>query len=132
MKRNPRKSACCPDWKEIIVAGPDWPQGLVIPKNDPIPEGSECVQDSMFTNEHWEWELWRQPDGRRYFLVVIRKDIEEFVVPRPPGVALTVPETFQFLMTNLMPAIVLSDLTKRLPTFLQDIINDTMPPAGQN
>jgi hypothetical protein len=30
---------------------------LTIPQDDPIPEGSECIEDSMSTNEHWEWEL---------------------------------------------------------------------------
>jgi hypothetical protein len=120
-----------PDWHDIIFAGPDWPKDLKIPQTDPIPDGSECVQDSMFTNEHWEWELWRQPDGQCYYLTVIRKDIEEFVVPRLPGVALTVHETFLFLMANLMPAIIISDLTRQLPSFLQDIITEK-PPSIQN
>lgn len=117
------------DWKAIILAGPDWPENLVIPQTDPIPEGSECVQDSMFTNELWEWELWRQPDGKRYLLTVIRKDVEEFVWPRPPGVALTVMETFQFLMTNWMPPSVLADVTAQIPSALRNLETGTPPPG---
>jgi hypothetical protein len=103
------------------MAGPDWPADLLIPQTDPIPEGSECVQDSMLTNEHWEWELWRQPDGRRYFLAVIHNGTQEFVSPRSLGLALTVTEAFQFLMSNWMPPIVLSDITAQIPSALRDI-----------
>jgi hypothetical protein len=117
------------DWKEIIMAGPEWPEDLTIPQNDPIPEGSECIQDSMSTNEHWEWALWRQPDGQKYFLAVIRKSDEEFAWPRSPAVALTVPEAFQFLMTNWMPAILLADLTAQLPSFLREMTSGTTPLA---
>lgn len=111
------------------MAGPDWPADLVIPQTDPIPENSECVQDSMFTNEHWEWELWRQPDGRRYFLTVIRLNVEEFVVPRLPGVALTVMEAFQFLMTNWMPPSVLADVIAQIPSALRNLETGTPPPS---
>ena len=109
------KKTTTPDWKSIIMAGPEWPAHLIIPQNDPIPEGSECVQDSMHTNELWEWELWRQPDGQRYYLTVIRLDVEEFVWPRPPGLALTVLDTFQFLMTNWMPPSLVADLAAQIP-----------------
>jgi hypothetical protein len=57
-----------PTPKQVILTGPDWPNDLVVPQNDPIPEESEAIQDSMSTNEEWEWELWRHPDGHCYYL----------------------------------------------------------------
>jgi hypothetical protein len=55
-----------PNWKHVILATHDWPDDLVVPQNDPLPEESEPIQDSMSTKENWEWELWRHaPDTRR-------------------------------------------------------------------
>jgi hypothetical protein len=59
-----------PNWREIILASPDCPEPLVIPQRDSLAEDSECIQDSMCMNEHWEMELWRQPDGHFYYLKV--------------------------------------------------------------
>ena len=64
MKTPQPKPVPNPAWKHILLTGPDWPEGLTIPQHDLLPEDSECILESMYTNEHWEWELWRQPDGR--------------------------------------------------------------------
>jgi hypothetical protein len=97
------------NWKDIILAGSDWPETFEFPQVDPMPEGSECILESTYFNEHWEWELWRQPDGNRYFIKAWPMDEGKFSNPNTPGAALTVAETFQFLMTNWMPQIVLDD-----------------------
>lgn len=98
-----------PKWKATILAGPDWPEQFDFPQADPMPKGSESVLESTYFNEHWEWELWRQPDGKRYFLKAWPMDEGKFSDPNTPGAALTVAEAFQFLMTNWMPQIVLDD-----------------------
>ena len=59
-----------PNWKHVILATHDWPDDLVVPQTDPLPEDSEAIQDSMSTKENWEWELWRHPEGHCYYLKV--------------------------------------------------------------
>ena len=65
--KSPRSNPT-PNWKGAILASPDWPDDLVVPQNDPLPEDSEAIQDSMSTKESWEWELWRHPEGHCYYL----------------------------------------------------------------
>ena len=60
--KSPR-SQPTPNWKALILSSPEWPDDLVVPQNDPLPEESEAIQDSMSTKENWEWELCRHPDG---------------------------------------------------------------------
>jgi len=55
-----------PNWKQVILATHDWPDDLVVPQDDSLPEDSEAIQDSMSTKEKWEWELWRHPNGHSY------------------------------------------------------------------
>jgi hypothetical protein len=116
-----------PDWKSILLASPDWPEDLVIPQCDALPKGSECVLESVYNSEHWEWELWRQPDGRRYFLKVWPFNEGKFGKPNTPGLALTLEETLQFLMTNWMPQEVLADLAAEAASS-----SDTLHPSGLN
>ena len=116
-----------PNWKEILLASPDWPEDLRIPQNDPLPEGSENIQDSMGANEHWEWQLWRHPDGHCYYLKVWPMDQGGFGQPNTPGAALTVLETFHFLMTNWMPRDVLIDLALERPDVLKSL---DLPPGA--
>ena len=92
-----------PDWKAILLAGPDWPKKFAIPQKDSMAEGSESILESMFFSEHWEWELWRHPDGHCYYLKVWPIHDGKYGDPKTPGAALTVTETFQFLITNWMP-----------------------------
>jgi hypothetical protein len=115
-----------PNWKEIILASPDWPQNLVIPQNDSLPEGSENIQDSLGANEHWEWQLWRHPDGHGYYLKVWPMDQGEFRAPNPTGAALTVMETFQFLISNWMPRDVIADLIFERPDMMK---SPDLPPG---
>ena len=61
-----------PNWKHVILTAHEWPDDLVVPQNDPLPEDSEAIQDSMSTKEKWEWELWRHPDGHSYYLKMCR------------------------------------------------------------
>lgn len=116
-----------PNWKEIILASPDWPEDLRIPQKDSLPEDSECIQDSMCMNEHWEWELWRHPDGHCYYLKVWPMNSSAFGKPNTPGVALTVMETFHFLMNNWMPRDVLADLAFERPDMLKSL---DLPPGA--
>jgi hypothetical protein len=67
--KSPR-STPTPNWKAAILASPDWPDDLVVPQNDPLPEDSGAIQDSMSTKENWEWELWRHPEGHCYYLKI--------------------------------------------------------------
>jgi hypothetical protein len=107
-----------PNWKEIILAGPDWPEQFDFPQTDSMPEGCEVILESTYFNEHWEWELWRQPDGKRYFLKAWPMDDGTFSDPLTPGAALTVAEAFQFLMTNWMPRDVIADLAPERPDIM--------------
>ena len=116
-----------PNWKEIILASPEWPEDLVVPQNDLLPEDSESVQDSMYVNEHWEWELWRHPEGHCYYLKVWRMNQAEFGQPATPGAMLSVLETFQFLMSNLMPRDVIADLAFERPDLVQSF---KLPPGA--
>jgi hypothetical protein len=116
-----------PNWKAIILAGPDWPEDLTIPQNDQLPEDSECIQESMCTNEHWDWELWRHPDGHCYYLKAWPTDEGEFASkPNTPGATLTVMETFHFLMSNWMPPDVLADMAFERPDMLKSF---DLPPG---
>jgi hypothetical protein len=115
------KSAPTPNWKSIILTTPEWPENLVLPQNDPLPEDSESILESIYTNEHWDWELWRDPDGHQYFLKVWPVDKGKYNQPKTPGVALTLMETFQFLMTNWMPRDVIADLTFECPKLLKSL-----------
>ena len=116
-----------PKWKDTILSSPDWPEDLCIPQNDPLPEGSENIQDSMGANEHWEWQLWRHPDGHCYYLKVWALDQGEFGQPNTPGAVLTVMEAFQFLMTNWMPRDVIADLFFECPDMLKSL---ELPPGA--
>lgn len=116
-----------PNWKEIILAGPDWPKKLTIPQNDQMDEDSECVLESMYNNEHWEWELWREPEGRWYYLKVWPINKGKFGKPNTPGVELTVMEAFHFLMNNWMPRDVLVDLALEHPEMLKPF---DLPPGS--
>jgi hypothetical protein len=100
---------------------------LIIPQAEPLPEGTESILESMYTNEHWEWELWRHPDGPRYLLKVWPFNEAAFGKPNSPGLALTLAETFQFLMTNCMPQEVLADLAAEAASS-----SDTPHPSGLN
>jgi hypothetical protein len=103
------------DWKAIICSRPDWPATLHVPQPDQVPEGSECILDCVDANEHWHWELWRQPDDWTYYLAVIRNRPDKFSFPRPAAVALSVQEVFQFLTGNLLPPVVLQDYAATAP-----------------
>ncbi len=116
-----------PNWKEIILSSPDWPEDLVIPQNDPLPEDSEIIQESIYANEHWEWELWRHPDGHCYYLKAWRMSEDESSQPGPLGTTLTVMEAFQFLMSNLMPRDVIADLAFARPDLVQSF---KLPPGA--
>ena len=123
------KPSPTPKWKETILTSSDWPEDFAFPQMDFLPEGAESVLESMYGNEHWEWELWRQLDGQRYFLKIWPFNDGKFSDPNTPGVALTVPEAFQFLMTNWMPQIVLEDFTAQCPAFLKDLATNATPPS---
>ena len=120
-----------PDWKTILLAGPDWPPNFAIPQKDCMAEDSECILESMFVSEHWEWELWRHPDGHCYYLKVWPIHDGKFGDPKTPGAALTVLETFQFLMTNWMPPDVLADMAFEGPNFLK-LIDPPQDDPGLN
>lgn len=66
-------------------------------------------------NEHWEWELWRHPDGHCYYLKAWPMNDGDFGKPHTPGAVLSVMETFQFLMSNWMPRDVIADLLFERP-----------------
>ena len=107
--KSPR-SQPTPNWKGVILSSPEWPDDLVVPQNDHLPEDSEAIQDSMSTKENWEWELWRHPDGHCYYLKVWPMDEADYGNLSTPGAELTVKEAFQFLFTNWMPRDVITDL----------------------
>ena len=115
-----------PNWKAIILASPEWPEDLIVPQHDQIAEDSESIQDSMCTNEHWEWELWRHPDGHCYYLKVWPMNEGIFGQRKTPGAELTVMETFQFLMSNWMPRDVMADLAFERPDLLKSL---DLPPS---
>jgi len=116
-----------PNWKEIILASPEWPEDLSIPQNDSLPEDSECILESMYTNEHWEWELWRHPDGHCYYLKVWPADEADPGQSNTPGATLTVMETFQFLISNWMPRDVIADLIFERPDMVKSL---DLPPGA--
>ena len=108
-----------PNWKAAILASPDWPDDLVVPQNEPLPEESEAIQDSMSTKENWEWELWRHPEGHCYYLKIWPMDEGDFGNPKTPGAELTVMEDFQFLLTNWMPRDVFADVIFEHPDIVK-------------
>jgi len=122
-----RKPTPTPNWKEIILVTPDWPKDLVIPQDDELPEDSQSILESTYFNEHWEWELWRDPDGHSYYLKVWPIDKGEFAKPNTPGVALSVMESFHFLMSNWMPRGVLADVAFERPDMLKSL---ELPPGA--
>jgi hypothetical protein len=117
-----------PDWKSVILAGPDWPKDFVVPQADIPPKGSETVLESFYGSENWEWELWRQPDGKRYFLKIWPFNEGKFSNPKTPGVALSVTEAFQFLMTNWMPRVIYQDMEAICPEFAKG----NLPPPDRS
>ena len=115
------------NWKQVVLATPDWPDDLVVPQNDSLPEESEAIQDSMSTKESWEWELWRHPEGHCYYLKVWPMDEADYDNASTPGAELTVMEAFQFLMSNWMPRDVIADLTFEHPELVKPF---DLPPSG--
>ena len=116
-----------PNWKELILVSPDWPDNLTIPQDDPLTEDSEPLQSSTCTSERWVWELWRHPDGHCYFLKVWSQDEADPENPDTPGAALTVMEAFQFLLHNWMPRDVIADLIFEHPDMVRSL---NLPPAS--
>jgi hypothetical protein len=116
-----------PNWKHVILATHDWPNDLVVPQNDPLPEDSEAIQDSMSTKENWEWELWRHPEGHCYYLKIWPLNEGHFDNPNTPGAELSVMEAFQFLLTNWMPRDVIADLAFERPDLVKPF---ELPPGG--
>ena len=47
--RTPKPSPT-PKWKEIILAGPGWPEDLTIPQDDALPEDSKRILESTYFN----------------------------------------------------------------------------------
>jgi hypothetical protein len=129
--RRVRKSSpnFTPNWKEIILVSPDWPDNLTIPQNDQLPEDSEPLRSDTCTSERWVWELWRHPDGHCYYLKVWLQDEAELENPDTPGAALTVKEAFQFLLHNWMPRDVIADLIFEHPDMVRSLnfLPDTTP-----
>jgi len=115
------------NWKEIILASPDWPENLTVPQEDKLPRDSECILESMYTNENWEWELWRHPDGHAYYLKVWPFNEGKFGKRNTPCVELTVMETFHFLISNWMPRDVIADLAFERPDMLKSF---DLPPGA--
>src|SRR4051794_33616230 len=37
-----------PNWKAAILTSPDWPDDLVVPQTEPLPDDSECTQNSIW------------------------------------------------------------------------------------
>ena len=81
----------------------------------------------MCQNEHWEWELWRHPDGHCYYLKVWPMNEGQFGKPNTPAVKLTVMESFQFLMSNWMPRDVIADLVFERPDLVRSL---KLPPGA--
>jgi len=73
----------------------------------------------MSTDEKWEWELWRHPDGHCYYLKIRPADEGNFGNARTPAAALTVMEAFQFLLSNWMPRDVIADLIFEHPDLIK-------------
>jgi hypothetical protein len=118
---NSPQSNPTPNWKHVILATPDWPDDLVVPQTDPLPEDSEAIQDSMSTKENWEWELWRHPDGHSYYLKLWPMDEGHFDNPNTPAAELSVMEAFQFLLTNWMPRDVFADVIFEHPDIVKTL-----------
>ena len=97
-----------------------------MPQKDSLPEESEAIQDSMSTNDSWEWELWRHPEGHCYYLKVWPMDKGDFGNINTPAAQLTVIEAFQFLLSNWMPRDVIADLAFEHP----ELVKPFQPPAG--
>lgn len=108
-----------PNWKQAILASPDWPEDLIVPQNDALPEGSGTIQDSVCVNDSWEWELWRHPHGHCYYLKVWPMTEGYFGNIRTPAAQLSLMETFQFLLINWMPWEVMRDLAFERPELMK-------------
>ena len=117
----PPRSNPTPNWKHVILATHDWPDDLVVPQNDPLPEDSEAIQGSMSTKENWEWELWRHPEGHCYYLKMWPMSEADFDNPSTPGAELSVMEAFQFLLTNWMPRDVFADVIFEHPDIVKSL-----------
>jgi hypothetical protein len=117
-----------PEWMATIFFRPDWPATLHIPQPDPIPEDCEFILDGVDANDNWHWELWRQPDGRRYYLSVVPYTVKRANAPaQPHGLGITPLNVFQFLVGNLIPSVVTLDLADNLPAQLQKIFSTPAP-----
>jgi hypothetical protein len=128
--KSPR-SQPTPNWKGIILSNPEWPDDLVIPQTDSLPEDSEAIQDSVGTKENWEWELWRHPEGHCYYLKIWTMGESDLDNPGTPGTPLTVMGAFQFLFTNWIPRDVTADLIFEHPE-LVGVFGFPLPTSGLN
>jgi len=128
--KSPR-SQPTPNWKGIILSSPEWPDDLVIPQTDSLPEESEAIQDSVATKENWEWELWRHPEGHCYYLKIWPMGESDLDNPGTPGAPLTVMEAFQFLFTNWIPCDVTADLIFEHPELVK-AFGFPIPTSGLN
>ena len=73
----------------------------------------------MSTNDSWEWELWRHPEGHCYYLKIWPMDKGDFGNIKTPAAQLTVMEAFQFLLSNWMPRDVIADLAFEHPELVK-------------
>jgi hypothetical protein len=110
-----------PDWKDIVIASPDWPVNIVIPQNDALPEDSESLVHSTSIGNEWVWELWRHPDAHCYYLKVWRPSEAALGRPDTPGAVLTVLEAFRFCLTNWMPRDVVADFVFEHPELVKSL-----------
>jgi len=118
--KSPR-SKPTPNWKHVILATHDWPDDLVVPQNDPLPEDSEAIQDSMSTKENRDWERRRHPEAHCSYLKIWPTDEDDLGSASTPGAALAVMEAFQFLFTNWMPREVTADLICDHPDMVKSL-----------
>ena len=116
--KSPR-SQPTPNWKGLILSNPEWPDNLVVPQNDSLPEDSEAIQDSMCTKENRKWELWRHPEDHCYYLEVWPMDEGDFGNASTPAAELSVIQAFQFLLTNWIPRDVIADLIFEHPDLVK-------------
>jgi hypothetical protein len=126
---NPPKSQPTPNWKAAILSSPEWPDDLVVPQNDSLPEESDAIQDSMSTKDDWEWELWRHPEGHCCYLKIWPMDEGDLGNAGTPGAELTVTEAFQFLFTNWMPRDVITDLICDHPDLVKPLCFPVLNPG---
>lgn len=118
---NSPRSNPTPNWKGLILSSPEWPDDLVVPQTNSLPEDSEAIQDSAATKDNWEWELWRDPEGHCYYLKIWPMGEGHFGKLSTPAAALSVMEAFQFLFTNWMPREVTADLICDHPELIKSL-----------